>query len=53
MLTWIIAILIIIFLIGFLPVMPYNASRTWGWWPSGIFGFLLVVFIVALLLGAI
>lgn len=46
----IMAILLIFFLIGFLPFWPYNARRTWGWWPSSIFAILLFVFIVALLL---
>lgn len=50
MFTWVMAILLVILIIGFLPVWPYNADRTWGWWPSSIFTVLMFVFIVALLL---
>ncbi len=50
MFRWVMAILLIMLLIGFLPVMPYNSRRTWGWWPSSIFGILLFIFIIALLL---
>lgn len=44
-------ILLILVLIGGLPVWPY--SRDWGYYPSGILGFLLVVVIILLLLGVI
>lgn len=50
MFRFVMAILLIVLLIGFLPVWPYNAEREWGWWPSSIFAILLFVFIVALLM---
>jgi hypothetical protein len=52
MFRWLIAILLVVLLVGFLPVMPYNSRRTWGWWPSGIFAILFFIFILALLRGA-
>ena len=50
MLSWILLIVLILLLIGALPTWGY--SRRWGWGPSGIVGFLLVVLLVAWLLGA-
>jgi len=51
MFRFIMAILLVILLIGFLSIWPYNAKREWGWWPSSIFAILLFIFIVALLQG--
>lgn len=31
---------VILFIIATVPIWPY--SRTWGFWPSGIFGLALV-----------
>ncbi len=42
-------ILLVILLVGAAPSWPY--SRGWGYYPSGIVGVILVVFIVLLLLG--
>jgi hypothetical protein len=50
MFQWVMAILLVILLVGFLPVWPFNSQRTWGWWPSSIFGILFFIFIVALLM---
>ena len=50
MLSWILLIVLILLLVGALPTWGY--SRRWGWRPSGILGFLLVVLVVAWLLGA-
>lgn len=50
MLSWILLIVLILLLIGALPTWGY--SRRWGWGPSGVLGFLLLVLIVAWLLGA-
>ena len=49
MLTWIVLIVLVLLLIGAFPRWSY--SRRWGWGPSGILGFLVVVLIVAWLLG--
>jgi hypothetical protein len=51
MLSWIILIVLILLLLGAMPTWGY--SRNWGWTPSGVLGFLLVVLIVAWLLGAL
>lgn len=45
----ILLILLVILLIGAVPAWPY--SRTWGYYPSGGLGLLLVVLIVLLLMG--
>jgi hypothetical protein len=42
-------ILLIVLAIGAAPAWPY--SRGWGYYPSGILGVLLVIFIVLLLFG--
>ncbi|MHB9029146.1 MAG: DUF3309 family protein [Candidatus Latescibacterota bacterium] len=43
-------LLVILFLLFLaLPSWPY--SRGWGYYPSGIFGILLIVLIVLLLIG--
>ena len=49
MFNLILAIVLILLLVGFFPFWPYNARRTWGWWPSSIFAILLIIFIVAVL----
>ena len=46
------AILLVVLLIGFLPIWPYNAKREWGWWPASIFAIMLFIFLAALLQGA-
>jgi hypothetical protein len=51
MLGTIILILLILMLIGALPTWPH--SRSWGYYPSGGVGLLLVVLVVLLLLGRI
>lgn len=50
MLGWILLIVLVLLILGAIPRWGY--SRSWGWGPSGILGFLLVVLIVAWLLGA-
>ncbi len=49
MLTTILLVVLVIALIGALPSWPYSAS--WGAGPSGILGFILVVFLILFLLG--
>jgi hypothetical protein len=51
MLGTILLIILILMLIGALPTWPH--SRSWGYYPSGISGVLLVVIIVLLLTGRI
>jgi hypothetical protein len=41
--------LVVLFLIGTVPVWPY--SRTWGLWPSGALGLMLVVLVGLLVMG--
>ena len=47
----ILLIILILILIGALPSWPH--SRSWGYYPSGIVGLIVVVLIVLLLLGRI
>jgi hypothetical protein len=42
-------IVLIVMLLGALPSWPY--SRGWGYYPSGIFGVVLLVIVVLLLMG--
>ncbi len=42
-------IILLILMVGAVPAWPY--SRSWGYYPSGVVGVILVVFIVLLLLG--
>ncbi len=43
----ILLIILILLLLGALPTWPY--SRSWGYYPSGGFGLLLLILIVVLL----
>ncbi|MGA2598656.1 MAG: DUF3309 family protein [Bryobacteraceae bacterium] len=49
MLGLLLLIVLIVLLLGALPSWPY--SRGWGYYPSGIFGVVVVIIIVWLLLG--
>ena len=42
-------IIVIVLLIGTVPHYPY--SRSWGYYPSGLLGIILIVVLVLLLLG--
>lgn len=44
-------ILLIVLLIGAAPAWPY--SRGWGYYPSGLLGTILMIFLVLLLLGQV
>lgn len=44
-------IVLVLLLVGAIPAWPY--SRGWGYGPSGLLGFLLVVLLVLLLLGVV
>jgi hypothetical protein len=48
MLRTILIILLVLFLLGALPTWPYSAS--WGYYPSGGLGFLLIVVIILIVL---
>lgn len=43
----ILLVILILLLLGALPTWPY--SRSWGYYPSGGFGLLLLIIIVVLL----
>ncbi len=45
----IILIILLVLLIAVLPSWPY--SRTWGYYPSGLLGAILVILLVLLLIG--
>jgi hypothetical protein len=45
----ILLIILILFLIGALPSWPH--SRSWGYFPSGILGIVVVVLLILLLMG--
>ena len=51
MLSTILLIVLILMLIGAFPAWPF--SRRWGYGPSGILGFVLLVVLVLALLGHI
>jgi hypothetical protein len=42
-------IILILVLIGALPTWPY--SRGWGYYPGGILGLIIIIFIILALLG--
>lgn len=50
-LSWIVLVVIVLLLLGALPSWPY--SRSWGYYPSGILGLILVIVLVLALLGRI
>jgi hypothetical protein len=45
----ILLVLLVLLLLGALPTWPY--SRSWGYYPSGGFGLIVVVVLVLLLAG--
>lgn len=49
MLRMILIILLVLLLLGALPLWPYSAS--WGYYPSGGLGLLLVVAIILIVAG--
>jgi O-antigen ligase len=42
-------IVLILMLIGVIPTWPH--SRSWGYWPSGTLGIVLIIIIILLLTG--
>ena len=51
MLGIILLIVLILMLVGALPTWPH--SKSWGYYPSGRMGLLLIILVVLLLLGRI
>jgi hypothetical protein len=49
MTTTLLIVLLVILLLGVMPAWPY--SRSWGYFPSGLLGILLVILIFMLLFG--
>jgi hypothetical protein len=49
MLGTLLLVVLIVLLLGALPSWPY--SRGWGYYPSGLFGLVLLVVVVLLLMG--
>lgn len=47
----ILLVVLLLFLLGALPVYPY--SRSWGYYPSGGLGALLLIVLILALLGQI
>ena len=51
MLGTLLLVILILLLLGALPTWPY--SRAWGYYPSGIFGVVLLLIVFLLLAGYI
>lgn len=49
MLGTILIVLLILMLVGAFPT--WNHSRTWGYWPSGGLGLVVMILIILLLMG--
>jgi hypothetical protein len=47
----ILIVILILMLVGVLPTWPH--SRSWGYYPSGTLGLILLILIILLLLGRI
>jgi hypothetical protein len=51
MLTMLLFIIVIVLLIGALPTWPY--SQSWGYYPSGLLGTVLLIVLILVLLGRV
>ncbi len=51
MISMLLLVILVILLLGALPSWPY--SRSWGYYPSGTLGAVVVILVVLLLLGRI
>ncbi len=51
MISMLLLVILVILLLGALPSWPY--SRSWGYYPSGTLGAVVMVLVVLLLLGRI
>ena len=47
----ILIIVLVLMLIGVFPVWPH--SRSWGYWPTGGLGVVVMVFLILMLLGRV
>lgn len=45
----ILLVILVLLIIGAIPAWPYSSG--WGYGPSGILGFILVIFLILLLMG--
>lgn len=45
----ILLIVLILMLLGVIPTWPH--SRSWGYWPSGTLGIVLIIIVILLLTG--
>jgi hypothetical protein len=51
MLRTVLIVLLVLFLLGALPTWPYSAS--WGYYPTGGVGLLLIIVIILIVAGVI
>jgi hypothetical protein len=51
MLSTILIVVLVVLLLGAVPAWPY--SRGWGYFPSGLLGILLLVFLILALAGRV
>jgi len=51
MLQTVLLVVLILLLIGALPAWPYSTG--WGYYPSGIFGLIILILIILILAGRI
>ena len=49
--TTILIVILVLLLLGAFPAWPYSAG--WGYYPSGVFGVVLIILLVLLLTGRI
>lgn len=45
----VIVLLLVLLIVGVLPIYGYSSS--WGYWPSGSIGLILLIIVVLLLMG--
>jgi hypothetical protein len=50
-LTTILLIILILMLLGALPAWPH--SRSWGYYPSGGFGLVVIILLILILMGRV
>ncbi len=49
MLSTVLIVVLILILVGAIPAWPH--SRNWGYGPSGLIGFILIVLLILVLMG--
>jgi len=49
MLGTILIVVVVLLLLGAIPTWPH--SRKWGYYPSGVLGFILLILIILILMG--